>query len=134
MPRWLDAAAQHIGRALQPMQAQPMQSIIAFAPTGMRRAALAGLAWVALPCGVLYAALAVAALADGPLLGAAVMAAFALGSAIGLVGAPMLWQRLAGMERAGSLRLAGALLVLGAGWALWHGLGEAFGMWCRSLV
>lgn len=129
-PGWLDGVAQRIGAAVR-----PRRDVVRFhARRGSARAALAGLAWVALPCGVLYAALAVAALADGPALGAAVMAAFGAGSAIGLVAAPLLWQRLARIERVATLRLAGALLALGSGWSLWHGLGAPGAEWCLDLA
>ncbi len=45
---------------------------------------LAGLAWLAWPCGLLHAVLTVAALAEGPWQGAGVMAAFALALIAGL--------------------------------------------------
>ncbi|MEO8124833.1 MAG: sulfite exporter TauE/SafE family protein [Burkholderiales bacterium] len=78
-PRWVDAAALGLKRAV------PVQGPLAARRSkGMQRATLMGLAWVAMPCGVLYGALAVAALAASPLEGAGVMAAFALGSAPGL--------------------------------------------------
>jgi len=129
-PRWLDGLAQRIGAAVR-----PRAGVVRFVPRrGSGRAMLAGAAWVALPCGVLYAALAVAALADGPALGAAVMAAFGGGSALGLVAAPLLWQRLARVERVATLRLAGALLALGSAWSLWHGLGAPGAEWCLDLA
>lgn len=49
---------------------------------------LAGLAWVFLPCGLLYAALTVAALAASAWEGALVMLAFALPGAVGVWAAP----------------------------------------------
>ena len=51
---------------------------------------LAGMAWAALPCGLLYAALMVAALASEPWGGALVMLAFAIPSAVGVWAAPTL--------------------------------------------
>ena len=127
MPRWVDGAAQSLGRAV------PIVGPHATAATrgsGARRAGLVGLGWFAMPCAVLYGALAVAALGAGPLEGAAVMAAFAVGSAPGLVGLPFIWQRLARMPQTSALRLAGAMLVLGSAWALWHGMEGASGAWC----
>lgn len=59
------------------------------------RSSLAGLAWVAWPCGLLQSALLVAALATGPVTGALVMAAFAVGSSPGLWAGPWLLRRLA---------------------------------------
>jgi sulfite exporter TauE/SafE len=98
------------------------------------RAGLAGLAWVAWPCGALQAALLLAALADGPGGGALVMAAFALASAPGLAATPWLWARLArvpadatggagpGTARltATAYRVAGLALVLSSAWALFR--------------
>jgi hypothetical protein len=55
---------------------------------------LAGMAWVLLPCGLLYAAVMVAALATSAGGGALVMLAFALPSAMGVWAAPMLIRRL----------------------------------------
>lgn len=55
---------------------------------------LAGLAWAAVPCGLLYAALMVAALAPSAIGGAAVMLSFALPSALGVWAAPAVLTRL----------------------------------------
>lgn len=124
-PRWVDAAALGIKRAL------PADAPLAVRRSkGTRRAALMGLAWIAMPCGVLYGALAVAALAASPLEGATVMAAFALGSAPGLAGVPFIATRLMRMPQTAALRLAGAMLAAGSAWALWHGLEAATGAWC----
>lgn len=65
------------------------------------RSILAGLAWVAWPCGLLQSALLVAALATGPWTGALVMSAFAIGSSPGLWAGPWLLRRLA-QTRGGS--------------------------------
>jgi sulfite exporter TauE/SafE len=92
---------------------------------GPVKAAVAGGAWVAWPCGLLQSALVVAALGDGAAAGAAIMAAFAIASAIGLVAGPALWWRL-GISGAGAsrwaVRLAGAGLAIASAWALGHGL------------
>ncbi|WP_418320948.1 sulfite exporter TauE/SafE family protein [Piscinibacter sakaiensis] len=102
------------------------------------RAGLVGLGWVALPCGLLHAALLTAALGSSALDGAMVMASFAVGSGLSLWVGPSLWlvltrwlpsrgaERVAGAnaERFGpkqATRLAGGLLTIGAMWALWHG-------------
>ncbi len=93
------------------------------ARSSMTRAALAGSAWVAMPCGLLQSALVTASLASTPLAGAGVMAAFALASSLGLLGAPALLALLRRWGGAGGerwvTRLAGALLAGAAGWALW---------------
>ncbi len=125
MPRWVDAAALGLRRAV-PADAP----LAARRSKGARRATLMGLAWIAMPCGVLYGALAVAALAASPLEGASVMAAFALGSAPGLAGVPFIATRLMRMPQTAALRLAGAMLAAGSAWALWHGLEGATGAWC----
>jgi sulfite exporter TauE/SafE len=126
-PRWVDAAALGLKRAM------PVQDpLSARHSKGTRRAALMGLAWVAMPCGILYGALAVAALAASPLEGAGVMAAFSLGSAPGLAGVPFVATLLMRMPQTAALRLAGAMLAAGSLWALWHGLEGASGAWCLT--
>ncbi len=94
------------------------------------RAAVAGLCWAGMPCGLLQSALLVAALASGPLQGATVMVAFASASALGLGLGPHLWSRLRSAgngERwaSGSARLAGLVLAASSLFALSHGLSAA---------
>jgi uncharacterized protein len=130
MPRWIDATAHQLGHVVRlPAPLSRREGVEGVANAGPRRAGLIGLAWVGMPCGLLWGALAVAVLADGALQGAAVMASFALGSAIGLVGAPWLWARLLRLPHAGALRLAGALLAGGSAWALGQGF-DAASAWC----
>lgn len=89
-----------------------------------------GLAWVAMPCGLLHAALLLAALSNSPLGGGLAMAAFAVTSTLGLAVAPAWLARLP--RRVGdaspALRLAGLGLALASGWALAHGV------WQRALL
>ena len=93
-----------------------------------RHAFMTGMAWVAMPCGLLHAALLLAALAGSPLGGAAAMAGFALASTVGLIAAPAWRARLSRLsrQRGGgdvlALRLAGLALALGSAWALFHGV------------
>ena len=103
------------------------------------RSGLAGLAWVAWPCGALQGALLLSVLASSPLGGAFVMAAFAIGSMPALALAPWAWARWRSVHgRAPSsaqvatlgFRVAGVGLVLGSGWALTHGVWERFAAWC----
>jgi sulfite exporter TauE/SafE len=94
------------------------------------RASVAGLAWVALPCGLLQSALLVSALGSGPLAGAAIMAGFALASALGLWLGPQVWAVLrAGsapwLTAALSIRLAGVMLAAASIFAAWQGFGQA---------
>lgn len=105
-----------------------------------------GLAWVALPCGMLQSALLLAALGNGPAEGAAVMAAFWLGAGPVLWLAPSLWLRLAGgttghdraaasaasLARGWPVRLAGATVVASSGWVLAGGLISRAAAWCFS--
>lgn len=93
------------------------------------RASGAGAAWVALPCGLLQSALVVAALGSSAAEGALVMAAFAIGSGVSLWFGPRLWTWLARAGRGRTdgwlgpvqaVRLAGALLAIGSGWAVVH--------------
>jgi len=87
-------------------------------------ASMAGLAWVAWPCGLLQSALVMAALANTPLGGAGVMAAFATASAAGLLWGP--WalsrvsQEMGGRVTEWAVRGAGVLLAVGSAWALGH--------------
>ena len=104
---------------------------------GPLRAAVAGGLWVAWPCALLQSALIVASLAGSAVRGAAAMASFALASSAGLVAAPWV---LRWLQRAGSpmqadtgtvlLRAAGALLVLGSGFALGHGVWHQVAKYC----
>ena len=113
---------------------------------GPVRSAGIGLAWIALPCGMLQSALLLAALGNGPAEGAAVMAAFWLGAGPVLWLAPSLWLRLAGasagngrgaagaagLARGWPVRLAGATVVASSGWVLAGGLISRAAAWCFS--
>jgi len=105
------------------------------------RAGLAGLAWVAWPCGALQAALLLSSLGQTALDGALVMAAFAVGSMPALGLAPWLWRRWQSMRASSAstaqvavlgYRIAGAGLVVGSAWALTHGLWEHVAAWCAT--
>jgi sulfite exporter TauE/SafE len=107
----------------------PVSGPVPTAPGRAWKPAVAGALWVAWPCGLLQSALLVASLTGSAASGAGAMAGFALASSGGLVLAPWLWQQVRrsgrgpALER-GLVRLAGALLVgsalfaLGAG--VWH--------------
>ena len=128
-PAWLERVG-----AAAPVRAPAGLVVV----SGPLRAGAAGLAWFALPCGLLQSALVMAALADGPLGGAAVMAAFAVTSSIGLSVVPVIVRRWAGSRTAptGStawaVRLAGLGLVATSGWALGHGLWERIVALCAA--
>jgi sulfite exporter TauE/SafE len=104
----------------------PWLSRLAWRPPP-RHAFVTGMAWVAMPCGLLHGALLLAALAGSPLAGAGAMAGFALASTPGLVVGPLwrarLLRRGAGGEML-AMRLAGLALVVGAAWGLGHGVWE----------
>lgn len=127
-PSWMSS----IGRIPAPASAGGWQSV-----RGPLRATTAGALWFAWPCGLLQSALLVASLTGTAAAGALAMAAFAVASSGGLIAAPWVWQRLrqakgkAGVERA-LVRAAGALLVLGSGFALgqgvWHDLAVLCGL------
>jgi sulfite exporter TauE/SafE len=98
-----------------------------------RHAFATGLAWVAMPCGLLHAALLLAGLSGSPLSGGAAMAGFALASTPGLVIAPLWRARLLKRGAAGdvlALRLAGLALALGAAWGLGHGVWDKLLLAC----
>jgi sulfite exporter TauE/SafE len=105
------------------------------------RSGLAGLAWVAWPCGALQAALLLAALASSAPAGAFVMAGFAIGSMPALALAPWVWARWQAVRggrvspaQVASLgfRVAGFGIVAASGWALTHGLWLRFAAWCGA--
>lgn len=94
---------------------------------------MAGLLWGAVPCGLLYGALMVAALAPDAMGGGLVMAAFALPSAVGVWVAPRLLARLkqgAWGDPRWSIRLAGVMLSVMAGWGLAHHVYAQWQVWC----
>lgn len=128
-PTWMGA----VGRIPQPVSASAQTG---WSPLrGPVQAAAAGGLWVAWPCGLLQSALLVASLTSGPGPGAATMAVFAVASSGGLIAAPWLWQRLKSRSGAvplerGLVRLAGALLVLGSGFSLGHGVWPQVAAFC----
>ena len=98
------------------------------------RAALAGSAWVLMPCGLLQSALLMAALTQSAQSGALAMAGFALASSAGLLWAPWVWQRLGqrGVRPWDRwlTRAAGLMLVGASSWALGHGLWQRVAAYC----
>ena len=128
-PAWMSS----LGRTPAPMTAaatpagwSPMQMPV--------RAAVAGSAWVLMPCGLLQSALLMAALTETAQSGALAMAAFAAASSGGLLLAPWIWQRLG---KQGGLpwdrwltRAAGLMLVGASSWALGHGLWQRVAAYC----
>lgn len=118
-----------------------MPTVAAVTPGGWQalrapvRAAAVGSLWAAWPCGLLQSALLVASLAGSAVAGAGAMAAFALASSAGLMVGPWAWSRLSqGGKRAATeralVRMAGALLVLGSGFALGHGVWRELAAYC----
>ncbi len=102
------------------------------------RAAGAGVAWVAWPCGLLQSALVVAALSSTAASGAATMAVFALASAPGLLAGPWAVRKLlaghgALAREAWAARAAGLMLLGASAWALGHQLGPQVAAFCRTL-
>jgi sulfite exporter TauE/SafE len=134
-PRWV--------QQLAPFRALPETTASGAVPVtwgararGPARAGVAGLLWVAWPCGLLQSALMVAALAAGAVGGAAVMGAFAMTSSLGLIAAPWLLRLVARgtgePARAAMTRVAGALLAAASLWALGHGLWHQVAAWCAA--
>lgn len=113
----------------------PAPAVAGWAPVQMPvRAAVAGSAWVLMPCGLLQSALLVAALTETAGSGAMAMAAFAAASSAGLLLAPWLWQRLGRQEGRrwdqALTRAAGLMLVAASAWALGHGLWMRIADYC----
>ncbi|MBB4841882.1 sulfite exporter TauE/SafE [Paucibacter oligotrophus] len=128
-PAWLERLGQDVARQVEVPVGGLRRGGLSLAGTKrVAGAGLAGMAWVAWPCGLLHSALLLAALASGPVQGGLVMAAFALSSGAGLALGPWLLSRLRrrGSDGAGavrlSVRLGGLGLALGSGWALGHGV------------
>ena len=128
-PAWLERLGQDVARQVEAPVSELRRGGVSLAAS--KRAAvagLAGMAWVAWPCGLLHSALLLSALASGPMQGGLVMAAFAASSGAGLALGPWLLRRLrrSGDDGAGamrlSVRLGGLGLALGSAWALGHGV------------
>jgi uncharacterized protein len=78
-----------------------------------------GAAWALLPCGLLYSAVLLAGLSGGIWQGALVMLSFASATVLWLSWLPKLWLRLREWRQGLGQRLAGLLLVLASGFAIW---------------
>lgn len=121
-PAWVETAGRALWARVQPL---------ARAPGGL---IATGALWALVPCGLLYSALLVAALSGGPLQGALAMALFAAGSGTGMVLGPWLMLRI--HDRANhwrqdwGTRLAGLVLALVAGWAVWMNMMGRVGEFC----
>jgi sulfite exporter TauE/SafE len=94
-----------------------------------------GILWALMPCGLLYSALLVASLNANPINGALSMATFAVGTSISLMAGPWLWLRLKNgvswLDESVSMRIAGLLLSVVAGWAIWMDLMHQVKIWCN---
>lgn len=98
-----------------------------------RHAFATGLGWVAMPCGLLHAALLLASLSGSVAGGAAAMAGFAAASTPALVVAPLWRARLLRPGPGGdvlALRLAGLALAGAAAWALGRGVWQRLVLAC----
>ncbi|TFZ07842.1 sulfite exporter TauE/SafE family protein [Ramlibacter humi] len=121
-PVWLDGFGRSVWGRVRPW-------------AGARGGAFgAGALWTFMPCGLLYSALLVASLAGDSRGGALSMALFAAGSGLGLWLAPRLFHWLSGQgnrwRQAGGTRVAGAILVVVAVWALWADTMHRIAQWC----
>lgn len=94
-----------------------------------------GMLWALMPCGLLYSALLVASLNANALTGALSMAAFAIGTSVSLMAGPWLWLKLKNgvgwLNERISMRIAGLLLSVVAGWAIWMDLMHQVKIWCN---
>jgi sulfite exporter TauE/SafE len=121
-PMWVIAAGRSAWTRIRPL-ASARGGVLA-----------AGALWAFMPCGLLYSALLVASLTGGPLEGALAMALFAVGSGVSLGLAPWLFGRLrqggSRLDHDTGTRLAGVLLAVAAGWALWIDMAHRVALWC----
>lgn len=139
-PAWLERllpAPQRLQGASRPVVWAVAGSGPQLAPNAASRshsgawAWLAGLLWVAWPCGLLHSALLMSSLSGGALSGAVLMLLFALITSLGLLAAPTLWRRMGSATAATwATRCAGALLAAGCLWALAARTGLVD--WCLS--
>lgn len=113
--RALERLGAPLWRRVQPRAARLMRT------PGLAAAYGAGLAWGALPCGLVYGALTASAFAGTPAAGAAAMAAFGLGTLPWLFAAGIATARLRAWLARKTVRLGtgGALAAFGA-WGLAH--------------
>ena len=91
-----------------------------------------GMVWALMPCGLLYSALLVSSLNNTVAGGALSMGLFALGTTVSLQAGPWLWQKLRNSHEKTGMRLAGLLLVIAAGWALWMDMAHQIALWCAT--
>jgi sulfite exporter TauE/SafE len=121
-PAWVETAGRALWARVQPL---------ARAPGGLLAT---GALWALVPCGLLYSALLVAALSGGPFQGALAMALFAAGSGIGMVLGPWLMLRIHDRfnhwRQDWGTRLAGLVLAVVAGWAVWMNMMGRVGEFC----
>jgi sulfite exporter TauE/SafE len=122
-PQWVESAGRVVWGKVQPLV------------RSNRGLVTAGFLWGLMPCGLLYSALLVAALSGGPAEGALAMVLFGLGSGLWLAGGPWVWTliktRLNLVRAEWGSRIAGGLLCIVAGWALWMDLIYKPSLWCR---
>lgn len=110
-PAWIENAGRAVWGKVRSLVSQPGGLF------------MTGFAWALLPCGLLYTALLTAALSGSVLRGALCMVLFGIGSGIWLVAGPWMWgqfrARVGSVGGAWGPRLAGLVLFLMGGWALW---------------
>lgn len=122
-PTWADNFGRQIWRHVRQLSQLPSGTIIT------------GMLWAFMPCGLLYSALLVASLNANPINGALSMATFAVGTSVSLMAGPWLWFKLKNgvswLNESVSMRIAGLLLSVVAGWAIWMDLMHQVKIWCN---
>lgn len=91
-----------------------------------------GMLWALMPCGLLYSALLIASLNNTVAGGALSMGLFALGTSFSLQAGPWLWNKLRNRDEQLGMRIAGVLLIIAAGWALWMDMAHQIAIWCAT--
>lgn len=121
-PLWVDHAGRRIWQKVRQLSQVPGGVV------------LTGMMWALMPCGLLYSGVLVASLSGSPVQGALCMAGFALGGSLSLLLGPWLWIRLKNGSRwltdTHSMRIAGLLLVIAAGWAIWMDIAHQSSLYC----
>ncbi|WP_439587387.1 sulfite exporter TauE/SafE family protein [Hydrogenophaga sp.] len=120
-PAWIENLGQNVWRRARPVLGR----------LGSRAPVVLGVGWALMPCGLLYSALLVASLSASAIEGASIMALFSLGTSVSLTAGPWLLLHLRGARSgAWGIRLAGLVLALTSGWAIWMGMTQPTGLWC----
>jgi uncharacterized protein len=125
-PQWIEWP---VNRWIKHVRTESTGVAVIHGPSNRRMMGL-GAAWPLMPCGLLYSAYFLAALSGGALQGALVMTSFACATVLWLIWLPLIWRKLKTWRQDWGMRLAGLMLVLASGWAVFHNVVEPLAAFC----